>query len=76
MYNSIDTTDHPSVWTGPLSWRQLTWWRQHTLIAVGWDNMTQRDVVCELEILTDNDSGRITIRFELPCLFVLVTSFN
>ncbi|XP_078368242.1 elongator complex protein 1-like isoform X2 [Oculina patagonica] len=59
---SIDTTDHPSVWIGPLSWRQLIWWKEHTLIAVGWDNMTQRDVVCELEILTENENNRIVIR--------------
>ncbi|XP_020621181.1 elongator complex protein 1-like isoform X1 [Orbicella faveolata] len=59
---SIDTTDHPSVWTGPLSWRQLIWWRQNTLIAVGWDTMTQRDILCEIEILTENDNSRIVIR--------------
>ncbi|KAJ7339625.1 hypothetical protein OS493_006030 [Desmophyllum pertusum] len=59
---SIDTTDHPSVWTGPLSWRQLIWWRECTLIAVGWDAMTQRDIVCELEIMTENGNNRITIR--------------
>jgi len=71
---SIDTQDHTSVWTGPLTWRQLIWWRQHTLIAVGWDTMTQRDIVCELKILTENDKSRIVIRFELPFLISLIFS--
>ena len=31
--------------------------------------MTQMDVICELEILTENDKNRIIIRFVLPCLF-------
>ena len=64
--------DHPSVWTGPLSWRQLIWWKQNTLVAVGWDTMTQKDIVCELEILTENDNSKIVIRFELPFLFPLI----
>lgn len=74
VHHSIDTTDHPSVWTGPLSWRQLIWWRQNTLIAVGWDTMTQRDILCEIKILTENDNSRIVIRFELPFLFPLIFS--
>ena len=36
--------------------------------------MTQRDVVCELEILTENDNNRIVIRLELPCLFRVIFS--
>ena len=36
--------------------------------------MTQRDVVCELEILTENDNNRIVIRLELPCLFLVIFS--
>ena len=67
---SIDTQDHNSVWTGPLSWRQLIWWRQQTLVAVGWDTMTQRDIICELKIFMENDNSRIVIRFELPFLYL------
>ena len=35
-------------------------------MAVGWDAMAQADTVCELEILVENDSSRIIIRFVLP----------
>ncbi|XP_068740348.1 elongator complex protein 1-like [Montipora capricornis] len=59
---SLDTADHPSVWRGPLCWRQLIWWRDNTLITVGYDKMTRTDVLCELEIKTEKDNNRIKIR--------------
>ena len=41
------------------------WWKEHRLLALGWDSMTQADVICELEIVTENNSNRIVIRYSL-----------
>ena len=70
VHGSIDTTDQLSVWRGPLNWRQLIWWKEDTIVAVGWDAMTQSDIICELEILKENDNSRIVMRFVLPCQFL------
>ena len=36
--------------------------------------MTQRDIVCELEIMTENGNNRIVIRFVMPYVFPLAHS--
>lgn len=59
---SIDTKDFPTVWTGALCWRQMIWWKDCTLIAVGWDTMSQKDIVCELEIPAEDGANSIAIR--------------
>ncbi|XP_073242058.1 elongator complex protein 1-like [Porites lutea] len=77
---SVDTTDDPSIWRGPLSWRQLMWWKERTLLALGWDSMTQADIICELEIMTENNSNRIVIRHktatEEPVLRLCLSSYS
>lgn len=62
VHNSIDTKDFPTVWTGALCWRQMIWWKDSTLIAVGWDTMSQKDIVCELEISAEDGANSIAIR--------------
>ena len=37
--------------------------------------MTQMDIICELEILTENDNNRIIIRFVL-CTMSVLLPFN
>ena len=76
LLQSVDTTDDLSIWRGPLSWRQLMWWKERTLLALGWDSMTQADIICELEIVTENDSNRIVIRYSLSHIVKKSTSFE
>ena len=50
LSHSFGTSDDTSVWRGPLCWHQLIWWKENTLIAVGWDTQMHADVVCEFLI--------------------------
>jgi len=58
----------------------LIWWKEDTIVAVGWDAMTQSDIICELEILKENDNSRIVMRHktttEEPILRLCVSSYS
>ncbi|XP_067016133.1 elongator complex protein 1-like [Acropora muricata] len=77
---SFGTSDNTSVWRGPLCWRQLIWWKENTLIAVGWDTQMHADVVCEFVIQMGKANNVIILRHktstEEPVLRLCVSHYT
>ncbi|KAK3728978.1 hypothetical protein QZH41_008724, partial [Actinostola sp. cb2023] len=57
----IDFSEVSGLWKGPLFLHHLTWWRENVLVAVGWDVMEQKDILCQLDIVKE-ESGKHNLK--------------
>jgi hypothetical protein len=53
----VDFEGVTGLWRGPLFLHHLTWWQDKKLVAVGWDSMEQKDVLCQMDITKDEAGG-------------------
>ena len=64
---SIEVPDSSGLWTGPGAFRQLTWWRQDLMVAVGRDQMLNKDLICELRMHKTDDGVALELMYEPAC---------
>lgn len=65
-FSRVDFDGVSGLWQGPLFLHHLIWLKDKQLVAVGWDVMEQKDVLCQMDINKDEE-GKVVITVRYVC---------